>query len=110
MDPCFASTVIEETIFERLINPIGDNSLVPDGDCPICLEHLTDKPSGKCCCGGYSKSLKKCGHWLHVYCQIDRNPKLHICPLCRTVLIKGEDLYPILQTAWATILSKQLNT
>ncbi len=81
---CILSAQIESTLFEPNINSIMNPDEVPNDLCPICLEHLKSKPK---CCGGYSRKLKKCSHWVHVYCQIDKNKNRHQCSLCRNEIV-----------------------
>ena len=78
---CVQSTMIEVFIF-------GGKSPeeIPNEDCPICLEPLNSKnpkPQYGCSCGYYPKKLKKCSHWMHVSCQIDKNPNWKECPICK---------------------------
>lgn len=80
---CLKSTLIESMIFKKTDN-------FPDQDCPICCEKLiADSPNNNCCCP-YVKELR-CGHYVHVACQIDYNPDFRRCPICRTDLIEQKN-------------------
>lgn len=104
---CTVSALIEQHIFKAYDygcqwhhepKAIYDTikKLVPHDECPICLEKLEDK--GKYGhCGTYSEPLIKCGHWMHVSCQIDQNPNRHKCPICRVRLFNKHKLSIILE-------------
>lgn len=77
---CHLFKYIEKILF---VNET-DISLV-DEQCPICLVPLHEKDSVIKCCENYSAQLK-CGHHVHVHCQIGANPNLYQCSVCRNVL------------------------
>lgn len=78
---CTISTFVEAIIFTH------DKITIPDEDCPICIVPLKEKSPYGCQCGSYAKRLT-CGHWVHVSCQIDRNPDRSNCPICRADVYK----------------------
>ena len=84
---CILASQIERVLFEPSINSIYNIDQVSDDICPICLESLKYM-NHESCCGGYSRKLRKCGHWVHVNCQINKNiENRHQCSLCRTKII-----------------------
>lgn len=90
---CLLSTRIEREIFSNK-NPLEYMDDIPNDDCPICLESL--KIRANVCCGGYARSLK-CGHYVHVSCQINHNPDLRQCPICRAELTNADIYYRIMR-------------
>lgn len=95
MCDCLLSTRIEMELFDKFDNNI------PDEDCPICLDKLTIN-SLISCCGGYARKLN-CGHYVHVNCQINKNPDLIHCSVCRAQLTSTDIYYKICR---AKILNK----
>ena len=93
---CLLSTRIESAIFSHkdgdMMDILNPNN-VPDEECPICLEPLKI-PSHDCCCGNYARKLN-CGHFVHVTCQINKNPDFIRCSLCRTQLTPNDIYYKI---------------
>ena len=77
---CFQSTMIEAFIFDKVDE-------LPDENCPICQDKLSENSSYGCKCSPYAKRLI-CGHYVHVSCQIDYNPDAGRCSVCRTNLFK----------------------
>lgn len=87
---CTLSSNIERILFEPNINSIENNHIVPDDICPICLNNLKESIKNSCC-GTYSRKLNKCGHWVHVSCQIDKNVNnRHECSICRMKIVDKE--------------------
>ena len=84
---CLLSSMIESVLFDSL-NSIQDKDKIPNDVCPICIEPLDKKPSFKHCCGGYSKKMSGCSHWVHVYCQIDNNENRHECSICKNQMVE----------------------
>jgi hypothetical protein len=80
---CFQSTIIEAFIFE-------DCNELPDENCPICQDKLSQDSSYGCACSPYARRLI-CGHYAHVSCQIDYNPNVNKCSICRVDLFKLRD-------------------
>ena len=78
---CFYSSRLELNIFS--IASVDKNK-IPDSECPICLDSLNET-SKNSCCSGYARRLKNCGHYVHVSCQLNKNPDLRRCPVCREV-------------------------
>lgn len=85
---CFISGLVERNIFDLKSSSFRTKI---DDVCPICLIDL-NKTGEYGCCGKYARKLKKCGHWVHVGCQIDKNPNRHQCSVCRTVIIDKDAL------------------
>lgn len=85
--PCTLASSLERIIFRYrdITSEIPDD--IKNENCPICIGKLGEKPLFKHCCGGYAKQLRKCGHWVHVSCQIDNNKlNRHTCSICRNVI------------------------
>lgn len=78
MSHCALSARIESVLFAT---PVPARFEIPDEACPICLCPLRETSTASCC-GGYARKLK-CGHFVHVSCQIDRNPDMLRCSVCR---------------------------
>ena len=94
---CLLSSRIESEIFmpfteiDDVLNPTN----ILNEDCPICLQSLKINLSGtNVCCGGYARKLK-CGHSVHVCCQIYKNINLRKCSLCRKELTTTNIYYKI---------------
>lgn len=60
---------------------------IPDEPCPICYGRLRE-PGDYGCCGTYAGKLL-CGHFVHVGCHIDYNPKFRYCSVCKADLLKN---------------------
>jgi len=76
----------------HLFTSDGVNDIL-DEKCPICLESLQTHVENACC-DGYAKKLK-CGHYAHVFCQINRNPDMIRCCICRKELVSFDIYYKI---------------
>jgi len=90
MCDCLLSTRIEIELFD------SNRNNIPNDDCPICLIPLKEN-AYLSCCGGYAKKLK-CGHYVHVSCQINKNTDLIRCPICRQQLTNVVLYYKINQS------------
>lgn len=93
MSNCNLFTRLEISLFDKL-NQIDDFDKVPNQPCPICSTSLTQMSKFETCCDPYSRILK-CGHWVHVNCQLDHNPFLNRCSVCKQVLIGKDKLVKI---------------
>ena len=58
-----------------------------DENCPICQDKLSEDSCYGCKCSPYASRLI-CGHYAHVSCQIDYNPDVSRCSVCRKNLFK----------------------
>ncbi len=99
---CLVSSYIEDILFDsKKYNSID---MKIDGNCPICLISL-NKPGEYGCCGKYARKFKKCGHWVHVGCQINNNPNRHKCSICRDIIVdkKKLDYYVARKTMISTL-------
>lgn len=94
---CQVSMIIELHLFALSQKPI------PKEYCPICLNSLTHAaPKG--CCGTYARPLKKCGHFVHVTCQVDRNPNILQCPVCQILVADHKVYYECLNEKLLSVL------
>lgn len=61
-----------------------------DENCPICQDKLSEDSCYGCKCSPYASRLI-CEHYAHVSCQIDYNPDVSRCSVCRKNLFKLRD-------------------
>ena len=59
----------------EIITPIFVKIPIPDDDCPICLEKLSNK---------HCSTMSKCNHIFHKNCIIIWSRQNNSCPYCRT--------------------------
>lgn len=89
----FNQLVRNECILTNFIEPIifaAYSDDIPNEECPICLELLSEK-SETSCCAKYARKLN-CGHWIHVGCQFNNNQKIYQCPICLKILYNPNKL------------------
>lgn len=86
--------IIEYRIFE-----INENDIAINDDnhlCHLCNIPLKQEAKTKCCVG-YARKLK-CGHYVHVSCQIHKTPDFVICSLerCKKIITDPSIYYDII--------------
>lgn len=91
---CAQSFNIELLLFKDDINSLLNPGLVSDNICFICANGLYEMSGISTCCGNYSKPLK-CGHWVHINCQINKKNS-NVCSLCNYEFITKENLEKVI--------------
>lgn len=92
---CTQSFYAELLLFEGEISSVSRPELVPDDKCIVCANSLHEMSGISTCCGNYSKPLK-CGHWVHINCQLNK-VDMHKCLTCEMQLADIDNIEYIIK-------------